>query len=150
MPYDPLLHGPRRVVGPGFREKVYAVVQRVPRGSVTTYGDVGRILGLTTIARQVGYALAALPTHRRDVPWHRVVNGRGQVSVRTDGRPSPEQCRRLAREGVRVSREGRVPDFARVRWPRATPEAAARLAGKRPGTWTGRARRGPSAKRGSP
>jgi methylated-DNA-protein-cysteine methyltransferase-like protein len=71
-PYQPERHGPTRVVGPGFHERVFAVVRRVPRGRVTTYGDVGKAMGLTTIARHVGYALAALTAEHGDVPWHRV------------------------------------------------------------------------------
>ena len=111
MPYDPTRHGPRRVVGPGFHDRVYEVVRQVPEGRVTTYGDVAACLGLRRAARQVGYALAALPASRSDVPWHRVVNSRGQLSERGEAGPSSEQGRRLRREGVRVDRRGRVQEF---------------------------------------
>ena len=60
MPYDPLRHGPKRIVGPGFHEQVYAIVKQVPKGFVTTYGDVGRQLGSSRVARHVGFALAGL------------------------------------------------------------------------------------------
>ncbi len=113
--YDPAQHGPRRVVGPGFREQVYAVVASVPAGAVTTFGDVAGRLGLRSVARQVGYAMAALPAQREEVPWHRVVNARGEISVRKDGKPSPEQRRRLRAEGVSVSEQGRIVDFRAVR-----------------------------------
>lgn len=116
MPYDPDRHGPRRIVGPGFREQVYAVVKRVPPGWVTTYGDVGGVLGSPTVARQVGYALAALPVSRRDVPWHRVINGKGHISFRGDDGRGEEQRRRLEAEGVRFDEGERVIDFARRRF----------------------------------
>jgi methylated-DNA-protein-cysteine methyltransferase-like protein len=115
MGYDPQRHGPIRVVGPGFHERVYAAVCRVPPGRVTTYGDVAAALGLRSAARQVGYALAALPASRRDVPWHRVVNHAGRISLRAGGEPSAEQRRRLAREGVRVGNSGVVVGFRAIR-----------------------------------
>jgi methylated-DNA-protein-cysteine methyltransferase-like protein len=89
-------------------DRIYAVVRRVPRGRVTTYGTVARLAGLPGRARQVGYALAAL----RDgsaVPWHRVVNAQGRLSLARAGSPSGVTQRlRLAREGVRVDAGDRV------------------------------------------
>lgn len=112
MPYDPRLHGPQRIVGPGFHARVYAVVERVPAGSLTTYGDIAEALGMRRVARQVGFALAALPETRRDVPWHRVVQSQGSVA---NGRA--EQVARLVAEGLQVAASGRVRDFARLRVP---------------------------------
>lgn len=110
--YDPERHGPRRIVGPGFRERVYDVVRGVPAGSVTTYGDVAGRLGMRSVARHVGFALAALPSGRRDVPWHRVVNARGQVSARTADGAESEQAARLAADGVPLDEKGRIVDFS--------------------------------------
>lgn len=112
-PYDPHLHGPVRAVGPGFHARVHALVRGIPRGRVATYGDLARALGHARAARQVGYALRACPP---DVPWHRVVNTRGEVSPRADGSPSAEQIRALRGEGIRVGGSGRVHDFARLRF----------------------------------
>ncbi len=111
MPYDPEHHGPRRIVGPGFHERVYAMVARVPAGSVTTYGAVAAGLGLRSAARQVGYALAALSGKRSDIPWHRVVNSQGRISARGDGVRDVEQIRRLQEEGVVVDPTGRLERF---------------------------------------
>lgn len=116
MPYDAECHGPRRVVGPGFHERVYAVVSKVPRGRVTTYGDVAARLGLRSAARQVGFALAALPADRDDVPWHRVVTGHGRIAARSDGRQSGEQRRRLVADGCAVDAAGSVEGFATRRY----------------------------------
>jgi methylated-DNA-protein-cysteine methyltransferase-like protein len=52
----------------------------------------------------------------RDVPWHRVVNAKGEVSPRADGAPSSRQVRLLRQDGVRIDRAGRIRDFAGARW----------------------------------
>jgi methylated-DNA-protein-cysteine methyltransferase-like protein len=124
MPYDPDRHGPHRIVGPGFHQRVYAVVRRVPKGRVTTFADVAGQLGLRRAARQVGYALAALPADRDDVPWFRVVTSAGQLSVRADGEPSSEQVRRLRAEGIRLTGRHRIEGFAELRYELG-PEGAA-------------------------
>jgi methylated-DNA-protein-cysteine methyltransferase-like protein len=83
------------------RERIYSVVSRIPRGRVATYDQVARLAGLAGQARLVGYALSALDERSR-IPWHRVVNARGQISARRDGGPaSILQRLRLERERVR-------------------------------------------------
>ena len=62
-------------------EKIYRWVRRIPRGRVATYGDIAERAGLEGHARQVGYALHALPAGQ-DIPWHRVVNAKGEISPR--------------------------------------------------------------------
>ncbi len=94
-------------------EKIYAVVQRVPQGKVTTYGQVAKMVGKCT-ARQAGYAMAAVPADL-EIPWHRVINAQGKISVRSDGAPDPRQHRALLAEGVVFSPAGRV-DLARYAW----------------------------------
>ena len=96
-------------------DRIYAVVRRVPAGKVTTYGAVARIAGLPGRARQVGYALAAL-RDGTSVPWHRVVNTQGKLSLVRAGSPSGiTQRLRLTREGVRVDAGDRV-SLARYGW----------------------------------
>jgi methylated-DNA-protein-cysteine methyltransferase-like protein len=116
MGYDPERHGPHRVVGPGLHARVFALVARVPKGSVTTYGDIAAALGLRSAARQVGYALAALTDSHGDVPWHRVVNGQGRVTFPPGSERAAEQRRRLARERVVVRANGAVERFAALRF----------------------------------
>lgn len=123
--YDPVIHGPRRVVGPGFHAEVYEVVCAVPAGRVTTYGDIAAALGHRNAARQVGWALSALREEHGDVPWHRVVNASGQVSRRADGRPDADQAARLAAEGVTLTAAGRVDGFAALRHRADGPAADA-------------------------
>jgi methylated-DNA-protein-cysteine methyltransferase-like protein len=114
-----------RVVRPGFHARVYEVVKRVPAGRVTTYGDVAAILGSPRVARHVGWALAAL--HDDEVPWHRVLNAKGTISVPPGGlRPSSEghrgdtarcvlQQSLLEREGIVFDERGRI-DLRAYRW----------------------------------
>ena len=101
--------------GAGQYARIYAVVRRVPRGRVATYGQVASLAGLGGHARQIGYALSALADDAK-VPWHRVINARGEVSLRSglDG-GADEQRRRLEAEGVRFNENGRVP-LAKFRW----------------------------------
>jgi methylated-DNA-protein-cysteine methyltransferase related protein len=93
---------------------IYAVVARIPRGRVATYGQIAELAGRPRQARLIGYALSALPPGS-SVPWHRVVNARGQVSVRAGGTGfEAVQSQLLAREGVRQV-EG-VLSLARYQW----------------------------------
>src|SRR5262245_154669 len=63
------------------RARIYAVVRRIPKGRVATYGQVAALAGYPGHARQVGYALSALPSGTA-LPWHRVINARGEISLR--------------------------------------------------------------------
>lgn len=95
--------------------RVYAVVRRIPRGRVATYGQVAALAGLPGQARFVGYALAALPAASR-VSWQRVVNAEGRVSARRDGGDAQVlQAAMLRREGVRFGPDGAIA-LATFRW----------------------------------
>ncbi len=61
--------------------KFYAMVRRVPRGRVATYGQIARLCGMPRHARHVGYALSAIPADMK-LPWHRIINGQGRISLR--------------------------------------------------------------------
>ena len=102
-------------------DRIYAVVRRIPKGRVATYGQVAELAGLAGHARQAGYAMSALPEGSR-VPWHRVINARGEISARSsfDGDDAvSEQQRRLEDEGVMFN-AGRV-DLQRYRWKPRRP-----------------------------
>lgn len=97
----------------GFFGRVYAVVRRIPRGRVLTYGQVAALLGDRRWARTVGWALGACPSNR--IPCHRVVNSRGARS-RGYGSGHPERQRaRLEAEGVRFRLDGTL-DLATYGW----------------------------------
>src|SRR5207253_2386340 len=83
---------------PTTHERIYAVVRKIPRGRVTTYGTVARLAGLGLHARLVGYALSALPSGTT-VPWHRVINAQGRLSLeRSSSGAGIAQRIRLVRE----------------------------------------------------
>ena len=99
---------------------IYSVVRRIPRGRVATYGQVASLAGLSGHARQVGYALNALPDGTV-VPWHRVVNAAGRISTRATPGGELVQQLLLEKEGVRLDARGRIP-LDRLRWqPRIRP-----------------------------
>ena len=114
-------------------ERVYAVVRRIPAGRVATYGQVARLAGLGPNARQVGYALHALP-EKSGVPWHRVINSRGEISLGPLGGADITQRLRLEREGVPLDARGRT-DLARFGWkPLARASSKKRAARRRSAT----------------
>jgi methylated-DNA-protein-cysteine methyltransferase-like protein len=100
--------------------KIYGVVRRIPAGRVATYGQVAAVAGLPGHARQVGYALHALPDGS-DVPWQRVINSKGEVSPRATPGWDGLQRTLLEEEGVEFGDRGRV-DLSRYRWD---PDGAA-------------------------
>lgn len=97
----------RASAGESRYERIYRVVRCIPRGTVATYGQIATLAGLDGHARQVGYALHALPAGTT-VPWHRVINAQGKVSLRARFGPALEQEMRLRAEGVRFDAAGRV------------------------------------------
>jgi methylated-DNA-protein-cysteine methyltransferase related protein len=104
---------PPSATSPSYRA-IYAVVSRIPRGRVATYGQVAILAGLPGRARLVGYALHALRDGSR-LPWHRVVNARGEISPRSDGGMDVVQRLKLERERVRFDGRARIP-LGRFRW----------------------------------
>lgn len=95
-------------------ERIYKVVRRIPKGKVATYGQVAELAEMEGHARQVGYAMHALPP-RSNVPWHRVINAKGEVSPRTSGDSHELQRMLLEAEGVEFDLKGRC-DLKKYRW----------------------------------
>ena len=101
----------RPTASPNFFRRVYALVHQVPRGRVVTYGQIAHALGAPRAARTVGWAMRDCPDR---VPWQRVVNARGEISLRpTSG--YHEQRARLREEGVQFDRAGRI-DLNKYGW----------------------------------
>lgn len=97
-----------------FQARVYAVVRSIPRGKIVSYGGVAAILGQPRAARGVGRALSELPADT-DVPWWRVVNHNGEISVRGAMHGAIIQRKLLEREGIRFDRRGRI-DWSIYGW----------------------------------
>lgn len=96
---------------PGFFSRVYQVVRMIPRGQVATYGQIAAIVSHPGAARTVGWALHDL-IPGSDVPWHRVINARGQISLH----PGTRQIALLQREGIVVDAQAKV-DLEKYQWP---------------------------------
>jgi len=96
-----------------FPARVYTIVATIPPGRVMGYGHVGAALGSPRLARQVGWALAALPAGT-DVPWHRVIRSSGRVAFQGDPGRGSLQRALLEEEGVVF--EGDTVPMARFGW----------------------------------
>ena len=90
-----------------FFEQVYQVVQRIPPGKVATYGQIARLLGQPRAARTVGWALHSIPEGSH-VPWHRVLNAQGTISLEASGPGGAIQKALLEAEGVGFGEGNRV------------------------------------------
>jgi methylated-DNA-protein-cysteine methyltransferase-like protein len=91
----------------GLNQHIWQVVAAIPPGRVATYGQVAQKAGLPRAARRVGYALRGLPNSTR-IPWHRVVNAQGRISLPEGSKPHATQRDRLEREGVAFSPTGTI------------------------------------------
>src|SRR5690606_35252387 len=111
------------------REAVWQVLAAIPPGRVTSYGQLARMAGLGRGARLVGRWLGQLPDDTR-LPWHRVLNSQGQLSLPADHPAGREQLQRLLAEGavVRNRRGSRVG----CGWPDRRPAVATACEGMTP------------------
>lgn len=92
----------RTVRKPSLYEIIYEGVRKIPKGKVATYGEVARHCGLREHARLVGYALHNLPANS-GVPWHRVINSKGEISLPRESGSYELQRSLLESEGIRFS-----------------------------------------------
>lgn len=112
-------------------EAYYAVIRRIPRGRVMTYGDVAKAAGQPRWARRVGYALSGLNDPK--VPWWRVVNALGHISRGGGRTPEGVDLQRdlLEAEGVDFDLEGTI-DLALFRYVTPARKTAAKKKGGSP------------------
>ncbi|MEK6796677.1 MAG: MGMT family protein [Spirochaetota bacterium] len=104
----------KRERAPNFYRRVYAETKRIPRGKVTTYGTIARVLGSFRASRAVGYALMHTPMDE-NIPWQRVINARGTISIGGNADRPAVQKRLLVREGVHFDKSGTV-DMKKYFW----------------------------------
>lgn len=97
----------------GLYDLIYDVVSAIPRGRVATYGQIAAIVDRCT-PRLVGYAMASLP-HGRGVPWHRVINSRGEISFATGSEGYQTQRGMLESEGIIFDERGKI-DLKEFGW----------------------------------
>ncbi|MEH6590860.1 MAG: methylated-DNA--[protein]-cysteine S-methyltransferase [Halioglobus sp.] len=94
--------------------RIWQVISQIPRGKVATYGDVAKHAGLARAARRVGRALRQLPSDTK-IPWHRVINAQGRISLPEDSSTKYTQRERLEAEGV-LFRGNKSIDLKVFRW----------------------------------
>ncbi len=81
------------------KEAIYLALMTIPEGKVVTYGQLAALAGLPGAARLAGTVLCGLPEHTH-LPWHRVINAQGKISLPESSPAYEEQKRRLEAEGV--------------------------------------------------
>ena len=89
---------------PKYRERVYSLVRRIPRGRVMTYGQIAELLGDGYTPRTVGFCMHSSPD---GTPWHRVLNAQGATSTGRVVLPHDKQQRMLEQEGVVFNKSNR-------------------------------------------
>jgi len=101
-----------------FYSRVYKVVGKIPKGKVTTYGEIAAILNSPRAARAVGYALNALNKNEsKSIPWQRVINAKGEISFKGDTIRANLQRKLLEQEGIVFNIVAQI-DLARFGWLR--------------------------------
>jgi methylated-DNA-protein-cysteine methyltransferase-like protein len=121
-PGKPVIRG-RPEEAPAFRERVYELVLRIPRGQVMSYGLVAQVLGAGYDARAIGHVMHATPDDGRNIPWHRVINTQGGCSTAGLTTPPDLQQRLLEAEGIVFNDKGRC-DLKQYLWTPPEYDAA--------------------------
>jgi methylated-DNA-protein-cysteine methyltransferase related protein len=106
---------------PKYRERVYKIVRKIPRGRVMTYGQIAELLGEGYTARTVGFCMHSSPD---GTPWHRVINAQGKTSTGGVVLPHDKQQRLLEQEGVVFNKSNRC-DLETYLWLPKTKAAEA-------------------------
>ena len=99
---------------PDINHRIWQVVAAIPAGKVATYGSVAQQAGLARAARRVGTALRGLPADTR-IPWHRVINAQGRISLPAGSQSRHVQRERLEAEGVCFRGNGSI-DLQHFGW----------------------------------
>lgn len=84
-----------------FSKRVTQILAKIPNGKVATYGQIAALAGSPRAGRQVGALLRQLPAES-PIPWQRVINSEGMISIENLAVPKNEQARRLQEEGIAV------------------------------------------------
>lgn len=99
-------------VDPGFKDRVYDLVAKIPKGRIVTYGQVAELCGIKGAAYQVGQIAHIGPS---ELPWHRVINAKGGLASGFPGGGKVRHKELLEADGITVSEEFFV-DVEALRW----------------------------------
>ena len=97
-----------------FKSQILKIVSSIPHGHVASYGQVALMAGMPRGARQVGWILNQLPTET-DVPWWRVINNTGRITIKGSWADSELQKSLLESEGIEVENLGEI-EIEKYRW----------------------------------
>ena len=89
-----------------FTEQVIDIIQSIPKGKVTSYGQIAKMAGNPRGARQVVRILHSM-SRKFNLPWHRVINSKGRISL-PDGEDAEHQKMLLLKEGVKVNDQNTI------------------------------------------
>lgn len=95
-----------------FLSHIFTVIYRIPKGKVSTYGEIAKMAGYPGYARHVGKALGNLPEGSK-LPWFRVINSKGEISL--TGPDWERQREHLVAEGIAVSSTGKI-SLKKYKW----------------------------------
>lgn len=110
-----MLNEHNHMKGQSFSERVVKLARSVPRGRVTTYGDLARAAGAPPMAAQSITSILSKAERAgvRDIPFHRIVYAGGRIWINDEHRRARMEL--YAREGIEIDERGRVVDFERIR-----------------------------------
>jgi methylated-DNA-protein-cysteine methyltransferase-like protein len=97
-----------------FTQQLIDIIKRIPKGKVASYGQVAAIAGNPRAARRVAWLLSS-SSHKRGLPWQRVINARGEIAFPRDSAAFKRQKALLRAEGVTFLAPAKV-DMARHQW----------------------------------
>ena len=100
-------------MNPTLYQQIHEIIRLIPSGKVATYGQIAEIVGGCT-ARMVGYAVSSIPLDS-EIPWQRVINYKGGISLRSNGSGELLQHKLLEAEDVKFDQSGRI-DLEHYRW----------------------------------
>ncbi len=84
------------------KEAIYLALAQIPKGKVITYGNLAKLAGMPNGARLAGRLMCELPEGSK-LPWHRVINAQGKLSLQENSESYREQLRRLEKEGIVIN-----------------------------------------------
>ncbi|MEM6754634.1 MAG: MGMT family protein [Cyanobacteria bacterium P01_C01_bin.38] len=95
---------------------IYKTVRKIPVGKVATYGQIADLAGIYGKARLVGYAMFQVDTASDDIPWHRVINAKGEISY-SNQREGGDYLQKdlLEQEGIKFNSAGKI-DLRQFQW----------------------------------